>query len=130
MCGLFAAVDVEPSPCPGSLVFVPCCSVITLLDLLGITWVSFNFWSARGLYDDGDPAEPGGVGFAEATYNLGTFSARVLDDQRASSLASLEEGNFLVRPRPVAMPIGPYVGPALLLLLALTGLVMVRTHSG
>ena len=129
VCALLAAVDAEPSPCPGNLVILPCCSLVNLIDLLGITFVSFNLSSARGLYDDGDPSAPGGVGFAEATLLFSSPRAAVHDDQRASDLASPSEGHFLVRPSPVAMPIGPYVAPALLLLLALAGLVMVRRRS-
>ena len=72
---------------------------------------------------------PGGVGFARASIILGTPIAHVRDDQRASDLASPIEGNFLVRPRPVAMPIGPYVGSALLLLLGLTGLPLARSAT-
>ena len=125
VCGLFAAVGAEPSPCPGGPVFVPCCAVGFLISLLGSTFNGPNIFSARGVYDDGDPSAPGGVGFAEATINFGNMMTAVQDDQRASDLASSTEGNFLVRPSPVAMPIGPYVGPALLLLLGLAGLVVV-----
>ena len=130
VCALFAAEDVEPSPCPGGFVGgLPCCGLFNLIDLLGFTSLVVNQRSAFGLYDDGDPSEPGGVGFAEATFIFGTGWTEVQDNQRASDLASSTEGNFLVRPSPVAMPIGPYTRAALLILLALTGLVMVRRRS-
>ncbi len=129
VCALFAPVDGEPSPCPGNSVFVPCCLLQGLINVLGITFQFPETDASYGLYDDGDPSGPGGVGFAEAIYNFGNFSAAVHDDQRASSLASSTEGNFLVRPSAVALPIGPYSRAALLLLLALTGLVMVRRSS-
>ena len=123
VCALFAAVGAEPSPCPGnSGVFA---GAFTLLFLLGTTFSLANEFSAYGLYDDGDPSAPGGVGFARATRIFGTPSAAVNDDQRASDFASPGTGNFLVRPIPVAMPIGPYSRAALLILLALAGLAMV-----
>ena len=130
VCTLFASADAEPSPCPGSST-IPVFSetLLDLLDLLGPTFICCNTWSAFGLYDDGDPSAPGGVGFAEVNLIFGGTSAAVHDDQRASDLASPTEGNFLVRPSPVAMPIGPYTRAALLILLALTGLVMVRRRS-
>ena len=130
VCALFASVGGEPSPCPGNrLPFIPCCALVNLIDLLGFTLSMFNQFSALGLYDDGDPSAPGGVGFAEASHTFGNGVTEVQDDQRPSDLASPTEGNFLVRPSPVAMPIGPYVGPALLLLLGFAGLVMVRRRS-
>ena len=131
VCALLAAVDAEPSPCPGNFTN-PAFGILLWLEfinLLGPTSVCCNATAARGLYDDGDPSAPGGVGFARATLNLATPIAEVRDDQRASDLASSTEGNFLVRPSPVAMPIGPYTRAALLILLALTGLVMVRRRS-
>ena len=126
VCALFAAANAEPSPCPGGGPDPgpPCCTLFDLIDLLGFI-VIFNQVSAFGLYDDGDPSAPGGVGFAEAVSLFGGGWTEVRDDQRASDLASPTTGNFLVRPSPVAMPIGPYVGPALLLLLGLAGLMMV-----
>ncbi len=60
-----------------------------------------NTFSAFGLYDDGDPSAPGGVGFAEATSTSGNGTAEVHDDQRASDLASPTTGQFLVRPAPL-----------------------------
>ena len=125
VCTLFASVGAEPSPCPGGFVGgLPCCALFGLVDLIGFIWIT-NQFSSFGLYDDGDPSQPGGVGFAEAVFIFGTGWTEVRDDQRASDLASPTEGNFLVRPSPVAMPIGPHVGPALLLLLVIAGLVMV-----
>ena len=126
VCALFAAVGREPSPCPGNQLILTCCSLLGLINWLGITFIGGNEVSTFGLYDDGDPSAPGGVGFAEATLLFTNEIAEVRDDQRASDLASSTEGNFLVRPSPVAMPIGPYIGPAFLLLLGLTGLVMAR----
>ena len=129
VCALLAAVGREPSPCPGNALVLTCCSLINLINFIGITFFGPNTASAFGLYDDGDPSAPGGVGFARATNVFGVGSTEVLDDQRASNLASPDEGNFLVRASPVAMPIGPYVGPALLLSLGFAGLVMVRRRS-
>jgi hypothetical protein len=127
VCALFAAVDAEPSPCPGNLVVA--LSAGPLHFLLGRTFTGENEFSARGFYDDGDPSAPGGVGFAEVTILVGAPRTAAHDDQRASDLASPSEGNFLVRASPVAMPIGPYSRAALLILVALTGLVMVRRRS-
>ncbi len=126
VCALFAAADAEPSPCPGGGNFF---GALTLRSLLGQTFALANSYFARGLYDDGDPSEPGGVGEAQAGDTFGTPIASVRDDWRASDQASPTSGHFLVRPSPVATPIGPYVGPALLLLLGLAGLVMVRRFA-
>ncbi len=127
VCALFAAADAEPSPCPGG--FVNSFGALTLKSLLGQTFHFANDHSAFGLYDDGDPSGPGGVGFAQASIGLGSSATSVRDDQRGSNLASSTEGNFLVRPSPVSMPIGPYSRAALVILLALPGLVMVGRRS-
>ncbi len=131
VCALFAAADGEPSPCPGGITNPAGGFLLWLefVNLLGPTQFCCNTLGAHGLYDDGDPSEPGGVGRARADLIFANPIAEVRDDQRTSDLAVPSQGHFLVRPSPVAMPIGPYVGPVLLLLLALTGLVMVRTRS-
>ena len=80
------------------------------------------------MYDDADSVTTL-VGLARIDIHDGTGVLSVRDNECGLDFANAIFGHFLVRPSPVAMPVGFYVGPALLLLLALTGLVMMRRRG-
>ena len=134
VCDLYQKMGAVLVPCPDGSLLIPPGDPTIPFALLGVTFDSgVQIILQAGMYDDADIVTTtvglGTVFIAGA----GTGGISVFDNEVPSDEPDLfglsSTGHFLVRPSPVAMPIGPYSRAALLILLALTGLVMVRRRS-